>query len=171
MMVTMKRGRSDLGDKPWVAIATVAGFVAVIIIALVFYLGNPGGGLYGTEPQEAQGSTSIQNSTEVSTPGSSSVISELTTIAIPVTGVWVRVSYIGSYTGIYGVNGNLQKIDNSGDRVFEVQKPEGNITAVFTKEDSSTRHEILVEIYKDGTILKSGENSSAYGEVSLIYQL
>jgi hypothetical protein len=167
----MVRERNDLVDKPWVAVATVAGIIAVIVIALAFYLSNPVG-QPGILEQEALGSAPSLNPTAaVSTPESSPTIREFTTVAIPVTGVWVRVSYIGGYTGIYGVDGNLQKAEGSGDRVFEVQNPAGNISAVFTKEDSSTRHEILVEIYKDGITLASGKNSSAYGQVSLSYLL
>jgi hypothetical protein len=167
----MKRGRNDLGNKPWVAIATVAGFVAVLIIAVAFYLGNPGVQHVSSDEEALGISTPFQSATTSAITSVSPSINELTTVAVPVTGVWVRVSYIGAYTGTYGADADRQNIENSGDRVFGIQNTEGNITATFTKEDGSTRHEMLVEIYDGGTVVKSGRNSSAYGEVSLSYHV
>ena len=60
-------------------------------------------------------------------------------------------------------------VRNSGERVLPLNATTGAVSATFHKEDSSTRHEILVEIYKDGKALTFGRNSSPYGEVSLNY--
>ena len=55
---------------------------------------------------------------------------------------------------------------NSGDRFFAVENASGTISATFHKEDASTRHEIVVEIYKDGKALQVARNASAFGEAS-----
>ncbi len=36
----MKRRSNGLGDKPWVIIAAVVGVIAVVVIALVFFMGS-----------------------------------------------------------------------------------------------------------------------------------
>ena len=36
----MKRRSNDLGDKPWVIITAVVGVIAVVVIALVFFMGS-----------------------------------------------------------------------------------------------------------------------------------
>ncbi|PKL68096.1 MAG: hypothetical protein CVV30_12220 [Methanomicrobiales archaeon HGW-Methanomicrobiales-1] len=86
---------------------------------------------------------------------------------MPGTGAYVRVSYIGSFAGTYGINGEMVKVKDSGDRVYSLNATTGSVSATFHKEDGSTRHDITVEIYKDGKALKFAKNSSAYGEVSI----
>jgi hypothetical protein len=86
---------------------------------------------------------------------------------VPAEGVYVRVSYIGGFTGTYGMEGNITTTRNSGDRVFVVEDANGTVSATFHKEDASTRHEIVVEIYKDGKSLQVARNSSSYGEASV----
>ena len=56
---------------------------------------------------------------------------------------------------------------NSGDRIFVVEDATGTVSATFHKEDASTKHEITVEIYKDGKSLQTARNSTAYGEASV----
>ncbi len=169
------RRRSDPWDKPWVSIAAVVGIIAVVIIALVFFLG--GGNTAGqsstpgqtTTPQATQVplGTSAQPTSASGTGINPESIKEAPTVTVPATGAYVRVSYLGSFAGIYGINGEMVSVKDSGDRVFPLNATTGAVSATFHKEDSSTRHEILVEIYKDGKALKFAKNSSAYGVVSV----
>ena len=62
-------------------------------------------------------------------------------------------------------------MSNSGERVFPLNSSTGSVSATFYKEDGSTRHEIVVEIYKDGKALKFARNTSAFGEVSVNSQI
>jgi hypothetical protein len=83
--------------------------------------------------------------------------------------VYVRVSYLGGFSGTYGVEGNMTTTRNSGDRVFVIENATGTVSATFHKEDTSTRHEIVVEIYKDGKAQRIARNSSSYGEAGVSY--
>ena len=89
-------------------------------------------------------------------------------VSVPGEGVYVRVSYLGGFAGTYGMEGNMTTMRNSGDRVFVVEDATGNVSATFHKEDASTRHEIVVEIYKDGKSQQVARNSSSYGEANVI---
>jgi len=170
------RRRKNPWDQPWVAIATVGGIIVVVIIALVFFMsgGNTGGQAAPT------GQSSPAQVTTKATPGASgssvttsvtginaASIKEAPTATVPVTGVYVHVNYIGSFAGTYGMNGEKLTVRNSGDRVFPLNATTGTVSASFHKEDRSTRHEIEVEIYKDGKAIKFGKNASAYGDVSI----
>ncbi len=170
----MRRRKTDIFDKSWVTIATIVGIIAVVVIALVFFWGN--GGLTGA-PSSGQAAANSGSSTAsaVSTSAGQSaqtvVVAETTTQAVPPTGVYAHVSYIGGYKGTYGMPPDLQTVQSSGDRYFEIVNATGSIQASFRKLDSSTKHDLTVEIYKDGKVLKFANNSSAYGVVSVSYQL
>jgi len=167
------RKRNDAWDKPWVTIAAVVGVIAVVVIALVFFLGGNGGSAGQSSSGQAPampGSGAPSSQTTLSSVGAPpSVIITQAPVNVPGQGVFVKVSYIGGFSGTYGVNGTLQKVRNSGDRVFAIDNSTGNFAATFHKEDGSTRHELTVEIWKDGKVLKFGKNSTPYGVVSISY--
>jgi hypothetical protein len=169
----MKRG-NDLWDKPWVAIAAVGGIIAVVIIALVFFMGGWNTGGQGTAGQSSTSqATQVLNgpSAQPTAPSGTGIkaesIKEAPTVNVPGNGAFVRVSYIGGFAGTYGINGEIRSVRWSGERVFPLDAASGEVSATFHKEDGSTRNEIVVEIYKDGRALKFAKNSSPYGEVSV----
>lgn len=92
-------------------------------------------------------------------------------VTIPVTGVFLKVSYLGSFSGTYSANGFEQKVRNSGTRLYEITNATGNVTASFSKEDGSTKHDITVELWKNGKSLTSAKNSTAFGKVSINYKV
>jgi hypothetical protein len=94
-------------------------------------------------------------------------IPEATQAPIPSTGVQVHVNYLGGWKGTYGLSSDLKSVRNSGDRVFEIVNASGAIEANIEKTDSSTKREIIVEIYRDGTLLTRGATNAAFGKVSL----
>lgn len=160
------------------AVAAVAGVVAVIIMALVFFMGGGNaGGNSGVQTAPVQSTTvqAIQTTfgSSVTTTTASVVsinpelIKEAPIVTVPDNGAFVRVNYIGGFAGTYGINGEIMTVRNSGERVFPLNASTGAVSATFHKEDGSTRHEIVVEIYKNGKVLKSARNTSAYGEVSV----
>ncbi len=158
------RRRKDPFEKPWVIIAAVVGIIAVVVIALVFFMGGDGSSSPATSGQAATtpGTPSGQQSSVVGV--APTAIKTQAPAAVPAEGVYVHVNYIGGFTGEYGMEDNMTTTRNSGDRYFVVENATGTVSASFHKEDASTRHEILVEIYKDGQSLRAERNSSAYGE-------
>ena len=169
----MRRRRNDPWDQPWVTIAAVVGVIAVIVIAVFFFLGS--GGSEGTPA--ATGSTGTTGGSSGSTVVASgtinpSAIKEQATVSVPAEGVFVKVSYLGSYSGQYGMAGAMLTAKDSGNRVYEIENANRSVSATFRKTDSSTKpHELTVEIWKDGKILKYETNTSPHGEVSVSYSL
>jgi hypothetical protein len=156
------RRRKDPFEKPGVIIAAVVGIIAVIVIALVFFMG--GGSPDGSSGQPATGSPSSQQSSV--TGVAPTALKTQAPVTVPQEDVYVRVSYIGGFSGEYGTEGNMTTMRNSGDRFFIVENATGDVSATFHKEDGSG-HELVVEIYKDGQSLLSATNSSSFGEASV----
>jgi hypothetical protein len=170
----MRRRHNDLWDQPWVTIAAIVGVIAVIVIAAFFFFGS--GGSAG-QPAASGSSSATGGSSSSTAAGSSTLnptaIKEQPTITVPVTGVWVKVSYLGSFSGEYGPSdGAMVAAKDSGDKAFEVVNATGTMSATFRKTDSSTRpHDLTVEIWKDGKVLKFDKSSAPKGEVSVSYPL
>lgn len=158
------RRRKDPFEKPWVIVAAVVGIIAVVVIALVFFMGEGTPGPVSPGQQPANPGSPQQTSVVGVAP---TVIKTQVPVTVPTQGIFVRVNYIGGFAGEYGMEGNMTATRNSGDRFFEVENATGAVTATFHKEDPSSRHDITVEIYKNGQSLQSASNTSAYGEASV----
>ena len=106
----------------------------------------------------------------ISTPTPSVTISIPQTTsppAVPMTGAYVRISYIGGWKGTYGMPAALQTVDKSGDLFYEIKNAIGPVHVTAEKLDGSTRHDLVVEIYKNGQLLTSGRTSDAFGKVTV----
>ncbi len=171
----MRRGRrrNDPWDQPWVTIAAVVGVIAVIGIAVFIFLGSGGsGGAPAAGTSSGTDGAGSGSSTVVSGTIDPSTIKEQPTVSVPAQGVFVKVSYLGSFSGEYGTAGEMLTARDSGERMYEVINATGTISAAFRKADSSTKpHELMVEIWKDGKVLKFDKNTSPNGEVSVDYAL
>ncbi|MEN6396901.1 MAG: hypothetical protein ABFC78_10510 [Methanoregula sp.] len=165
-------GRRRSPEIPWLLVATVAGIVVVVIAALFFFsgfLGSSGGSAGQTSPGAAV-TTYATSAAAVSTTSaspSSVAIATATPVTIPATGVYVKVDYLGGFSGTYTVNGVTTKKTNSGTRLYELVDATGTVTAAFQKKDSTTTHALTVSIYRNGVQLNSGSTSAAYGNVTV----
>jgi hypothetical protein len=109
--------------------------------------------------------TPVKASTQVM--GTFVLVTETPAAEIPNEGVQVHINYIGGFKGTYGMPGSFESVQNSGDRVFQVVNATGTVEVSITKQDASTKRELLVEIYKDGKLLTNGSTESANGKVEL----
>jgi len=161
------RRRRDLGDAPWVTIAAIVGVIAVVILALVFFMGgNP-----GSTPSPSSGSGSAAPSTTLlaNTGIAKITVKETTAPVVPPTGRYVEVTYMGSFSGSYGPAGALTKVQDSGSRLYPVESTNTTTIAKFQKLDGSTKQGMTVQIYQAGKAVKSVTNTSAFGIVSIQY--
>ncbi|MGD1004306.1 MAG: zinc ribbon domain-containing protein [Methanoregulaceae archaeon] len=154
--------------KKYIAVAVIA----IVIIAIIF-----GVFLYGKFPKGTFGNLSSFGNAqpETTTPhqiaGPLVIVPQSTTIIPPPpTGVWVRVDYIGSWKGSYGKVGALQSVVDSGLRQYQIESPNGTIKASIQKQDGSN-HELVVEIYKNGVVVKQGTTSAPQGSVDISIDL
>jgi hypothetical protein len=109
-------------------------------------------------PQLPQ-TTSIPVATVTTVPGSTQVM-------IPPTGVWVRVSYPGTYMGLIGTPGNQLEVIDSGDHFYQIQTNESSVAAALQKKDGSG-DQIILEVYKNGVMLKRESSVSPKGIVEI----
>jgi hypothetical protein len=143
-------------DNKWVL------FFAVLFLAGIVAIS----GCVGQQPTPQ--TTATPTGTQVLETGTISV-KETTPVSIPPTGVFVKVSHLGGFSGTYGINNVMQNVKNSGVRVYPIDGA-GTVTAMVSKEDKSS-HELTAEIWKDGKLLISGANSTAFGTVSISSQV
>jgi hypothetical protein len=167
-----REGRPILPKNALLAIVAVVVVILVVAVGALFVYpmltsgspaspsGTPAGGSTGTTGGSATGTVSALTPEKV-------VVKETTRPIIPATGVFVSIDYLGSWKGNYGMPSDLQTAADSGARYYEVVNATGQVTAVFEKKDSSTRHDLTVTIYKNGAVLATGKTGDAYGKVTV----
>jgi len=146
--------------RKWVVI-----FVILTLVGIVLISGCT------SQPSTPQTTTKPTGSSTQQTLSTNLTVKPTTQVTIPVTGVFVKVSYIGGFSGTYGANGVMQKVRNSGTRLYEITNETGNVSATFIKEDGSTKHDITVELWKNGKSLTSARNSTPFGTASINYKI
>lgn len=78
--------------------------------------------------------------------------------------VQIKVYYDGVWSGAYGEVGAMQSVDGSGSQTYTITNPNYAVSATFQKKDNSNTA-LRVEIIKDGSVIKSGSTTAAYGVV------
>ena len=91
---------------------------------------------------------------------------ESTDVSIPSTGVWVRVSYPGTFTGLIGTTGNQREVTDTGDRLYPIPAGARTVTVSLEKEDASG-DQMLLEVYRDGVMLKRESSITPNGIVEM----
>jgi len=97
--------------------------------------------------------------TSVITPGPSQVM-------IPPSGVWVRALYPGSYIGLIGTPGNQLEVSGTGDKFYPISTSDGIVAAALQKKDGSG-DKIILEVYKNGVMLKRESSVTPKGIVEI----
>jgi hypothetical protein len=148
---------------------TVPGIIAGIIIVAVIL------GVFFLYPMlSTGGGKTLDNSTAPTAvpttpkPSGTFILPTETNVGIvPTTGIYVHINYLGGWKGSYGTPSALRLLTNSGDRFYQVENATGTVQATFEKLDGSTKHALLVEIYKNGNLLTSGNTSAGFGKVTI----
>ena len=89
-----------------------------------------------------------------------------TQVMIPSTGVWVRVSYPGTYSGWISTPGNQFEVTNTGDHFYQIPTNERTVTASLEKKDGSG-DQIILEVYKNGVMLKRESSITPNGIIGI----
>ena len=95
------------------------------------------------------------------TPDTSLILHE-----VPASGVWVRVAYPGNFTGTVTTNGLARDVNSSGDQLFQFPLTVGTIDGFISKGDGSVKN-MVVQVYKDGTLVTYGNTSAPLGTVEI----
>jgi len=174
----MRRRGHKAADIPWLLIATAVGITIVVVMALLFF-----SGYIAAPPAESTSVVPVPTKTVAATlkptlvavttpqsgisPTPTPVVSATTEVPVSSDGIYIKVDYIGAFSGTYMVNGVQQMVKSSGTRLYSLPDATGTVSVSFQKEDGTTKHTLTVRIYKDGKLLRSGEISTAYGNVSV----
>ncbi|MFA4825594.1 MAG: hypothetical protein WC593_10615 [Methanoregula sp.] len=180
-MATERKGSNNsMGKKPWISIATIAGMIIVVVIALVYFWGGngettslPSPGLSPVQSSSVQGIPVSAVRASSQQPGvltygvAPESIYEPTQVVIPVKGIFIKVSYRGGYEGSYTSGSETQEIHNSGERLFEIEHPGTSVSVSFKKQDNSAKQALVVEVWKDGSMIKTASTSLPSGEINI----
>jgi hypothetical protein len=147
-------------------IAILPILAGLVIVANI--MSGPSGGLTTTIPVTTvvtsitappTQSTQIPVVTKSTTPGPTQVM-------VPPNGVWVRASYPGSYIGLIGTPGNQLEVSGTGDKFYPISTSDGIVAAALQKKDGSG-DKILLEVYKNGVMLKRESTVTPRGIVEV----
>lgn len=72
---------------------------------------------------------------------------------IPTSGVWVKITYSGKFSGVVGTPGQETPVEYTGERFYQISTTDGPVVVSIQKSDGSSA-ELAVDVYKDGTLMK-----------------
>lgn len=132
----------------------ITGFLAVLIIGTVLMSGCTNNAV---SPVATITPTSLVTAEATPLPSTIPV-----KIAIPQTGLWMRVTYPGNYTGTYGSIGYYQTpVTDTGDHFYPIATAVGPVVASIKKMEGSG-DTLTVAIYKDGMLIKEESTTAPY---------
>ena len=91
----------------------------------------------------------------------------LPSIAIPPSGIWVRVDYPGNFSGSIGALGRNVEISDSGIQYYQLPVIDTNIDGSIAKLDGSSE-KMVVEVYKDGVLISRKSTRAPFGLIEQI---
>jgi len=147
-------------------IAILPILAGLVIVANI--MSGPSGGSAVTTPVTTVATTiptlQLQSTrspvvTETITPGPTQVM-------IPPDGVWVRASYPGTYIGLIGTPGNQIEVSGTGDKFYPISTNDGIVAVALQKKDGSG-DKIILEVYKNGVMLKRESSVTPKGIVEI----
>jgi len=89
------------------------------------------------------------------------------TTVIPGTGVWVRVTYNGTFYGKYGNPGGLREVRGTGDQFYQIKDSTGLVQASFEKLDDSG-DTLTVGVYNNGTQVTQVEKRAPRASIAIL---
>jgi hypothetical protein len=125
----------------------------LVIVANI--MSGPAGGPANTTPVITVPTTLPPQPPQTTSPPAVTVtlVPGSTQVMIPSSGIWVRVSYPGTYIGLIGTPGNQTEVTAKGDHLYQIPATERTVAAALQKNDSSG-DQIILEVYKNGVMLK-----------------
>ncbi len=155
-----------------VLVIVVLAFIAGLIIAANFTAEQPVSGANVTTVKTASITTpSTPRPTTVRTTALTTAVStEPAQALVPPTGIWVRVVYPGTYTGLIGTPGNLRDVTDTGEHLYSISTNDGIVSISVQKNDGSA-DKILAEVYKNGVMVKNGSTVTPRGIVEIQFDL
>jgi hypothetical protein len=154
----------------FIAIAVIVVIIAVIAAGAFIAGQGPGAGVPEAQPQSTAPAVT---DTPVITPPPAMTIpvppapaTQPPQMAVPANGIWVRISFAGSYTGTLAAQGWGMNVNSSGTQVYQLPVHDTMIHGFIEKGEGSAG-KLEVWIYNGGTLVSGGETTKPYGMVEL----
>ncbi len=84
---------------------------------------------------------------------------------VPQSGVWVEITYDKTYSGSVGVPGAQQEVTDTGDHFYRI--PTEYAIAVSVQKTDGSGDALKVNVYNDGTTVKTDSTTIPYGSVDM----
>jgi len=164
----------NTGRSPLTTIIAICVFLVVFITGVAFM-----GQMVQEKPlsgQPAIATAGVKGVVTIATPAPTPIPSSRITpipteslpqIIIPPTGVWVRVQYPGNFSGNIGALGRNIDVKGSGIQWYQLPVVDTTLDGTISKLDGSS-DKMLVETYKDGTLISRKSTKSPYGSIELL---
>jgi hypothetical protein len=154
-----------------VLVIVVLAFIAGLIIAANLPAGQPvtGGNVTPTKITMVTRTVTTMP-TQIQTRTTTAVSPVPTLIPVPSTGVWVRVIYPGTFSGMVGTPGNPKEVTGSGVHVYSITTTDGIVEVSLQKNDGNA-DKLLVEVFKNGIMVKNSSTTTPKGIVEIQFDL
>ncbi len=155
-----------------VLVIVVLAFIAGLIIAANFTAEQPVSGVNVTPVKTAMVTTPA--TPRLTTVQTTAIITAVSTeparALVPSMGIWVRITYPGTYTGLIGTPGNLRDVTDTGEHLYSISTNDGIVSISVQKNDGSA-DKILAEVYKKGVMVKNGSTTTPRGILEIQFDL
>jgi hypothetical protein len=153
-------------------IAVLALVILAVIAGVYFFMQNqPGTSGITPTPENTVLTTIIPRTTGPA--GATTVMPTATprqvttsSAMIPASGVWVNIRYSHTYSGSLGTPGRLRDVEDSGEHFYQISTTDGPVVVFIQKSDGSSA-ELVVDVYKDGTLMKHAVTISPKGFIEM----
>ena len=88
-------------------------------------------------------------------------------VMIPADGVWVKVTYNGTFLGTYGNPGAQKEVRGTGEQFYPIKNSNDLVQASFTKQDYYG-DTLTVGVYNNGTMVRQFTTSAPKGMISIL---
>jgi len=85
-------------------------------------------------------------------------------VLIPTSGVWVKVTYSGKFSGSVGTPNYQQPVEWTGDKLYQISTSKDPVLVSLQKTEGSSAP-LNVDVYKDGTLIGHSSTSAPKGVV------
>jgi len=155
---------------PLKLIAALALVVLVVIAGVFVFTQNPAGtpavtptpGI--TVPATTVPTATVTTVTTTVVPATSPQQVTTPSALVPTSGVFVKVTTTGKYSGTVGTPGRLREISDSEGPFYQISTSEGPVVVNLQKSDG-TSAVLAIDVYKDGVLMKHVQTSAPKGQI------
>jgi zinc-ribbon domain len=161
---------------PLKAIAVLVFLIIVVFAAGLFYFTQGHGGTPGVTPTPVitAAQTTLLPATlpQTTIPTAATTVPAVTTLQpvptaealVPTSGVWVKVTYNGKYTGYVGTPNYQKEVIDTGNHLYQISTTNGPVAVSIQKYEGSS-DQMVIDVYKDGTLMKHATTSAPKGVI------